>query len=74
MLSFSCSAHGIVDLHVWALSSDVLLLNYHIVIQDPMYSSVVMEQAQKLFNEQYKIKHITIQIDRPGTQCHIAHQ
>ncbi|WP_025717625.1 cation diffusion facilitator family transporter [Paenibacillus sp. 1-18] len=61
------------DLHVWALSSDVPLLSCHIIIQDPIYSSVVMEQAQRLLNEQYEIKHITIQMDRPGFQCHIEH-
>lgn len=61
------------DLHVWALSSDVPLLSCHIVIRDPKYSSVVMEQAQRLLKEQYEIKHITIQIDRLGIQCYVEH-
>lgn len=62
------------DLHVWALSSDIILLSCHIVTEDQAYHRAVMEQAQKLIKEDYEINHITIQMDTPGIQCSIAHQ
>lgn len=59
------------DLHVWALSSDVPSLSCHIVVNDSQSSSSVMREAKRLLEDQFKIKHTTIQIDTPETQCDI---
>jgi cobalt-zinc-cadmium efflux system protein len=57
------------DLHVWAISSDIPSLNCHIVVNDLQNSLMVIKEAKSILNNQFKIKHTTIQIDTPETQC-----
>jgi cobalt-zinc-cadmium efflux system protein len=57
------------DLHIWAISSDISSLSCHIVVNDLKNSSMVMTSAKKILEDQFKIKHTTIQIDTTETQC-----
>jgi len=59
------------DLHVWAISSDIPSLSCHIVVNDLHNSLTVMKEAKSRLENQFKIKHTTIQIDTPETQCDI---
>lgn len=57
------------DLHIWAISSDIPSLSCHIVVNDVQNSLMVMKEAKKILTDQFNIKHTTIQIDTPETQC-----
>ncbi|MFF3926595.1 cation diffusion facilitator family transporter [Paenibacillus lactis] len=59
------------DLHVWTISSDFPSLSCHIVVNDIQNSAVVLKKAERILEEQFKIKHTTIQVDGPETQCDI---
>ncbi|WP_414693735.1 cation diffusion facilitator family transporter [Paenibacillus sp.] len=59
------------DLHIWAISSDIPSLSCHIVVNDMQSGTMVMKEAKKILEDQFKIKHTTIQIDTPETECDI---
>jgi len=47
------------DLHIWSLSSKKRALSAHLVSEKN-----ILQKAEKLITEKYKIHHITLQIDR----------
>ncbi|VTR35888.1 cation diffusion facilitator family transporter [Actinobacillus pleuropneumoniae] len=71
MLSSIQNVIEVHDLHVWTISSDFPSLSCHIVVNDIQKSAVVLKKAEDILEEQFKIKHTTIQIDGPETQCDI---
>ncbi|MFX3637392.1 MAG: cation diffusion facilitator family transporter [Candidatus Pristimantibacillus sp.] len=57
------------DLHLWSISSDIPSFSCHIIVNDLKNSSMVMKEVEKLLEDQFKIKHTTIQIETPEIQC-----
>jgi cobalt-zinc-cadmium efflux system protein len=60
--------NGVVDihdLHVWTISTGMVALSGHIVVQDQMLSqsSKLLDEIRKLLSERYNITHTTIQLE-----------
>ena len=51
------------DLHIWTITSGMDSLSCHIVIKDARDSQSVLQTAIKIIEEQFKIKHTTIQVE-----------
>lgn len=58
------------DLHVWTLTSGMLVATAHLVIGDAD-SQTVLEQARAVMRTNYDLEHATLQVeDRPSQECH----
>lgn len=55
---------GVHDLHVWALSAGKVLLACHVTVGEDADSNDVLHSIKGHCEEIYKIKHVTIQIER----------
>jgi cobalt-zinc-cadmium efflux system protein len=49
------------DLHIWTVSSGMVALSAHVVIQDMARWEGVLERLRRLLNERYAIEHVTLQ-------------
>ena len=58
---------GVHDLHVWTLTSDMLVASVHLTSRDDPAS--VLTAAKELVDEVYGISHATLQIEAPDAQC-----
>ena len=57
---------GVTDLHhlhVWGLSSDVVVLTVHLVTTQSSNQDLVLTRAQKTLKEKFNISHTTIQLE-----------
>ena len=54
---------AIHDLHVWTVTSSLPSLSCHIVIEDYTRAGEILRTVNRLFKEQFGIKHTTIQIE-----------
>jgi cobalt-zinc-cadmium efflux system protein len=65
------------DLHVWALTSDLPSLSVHVIITDGANADEVRQQVAAMLSRQFKITHVTIQIEsadcRDGVEHHGLH-
>ncbi|OGT19255.1 MAG: cation transporter [Gammaproteobacteria bacterium RBG_16_57_12] len=52
---------SIHDLHIWAVSSDLVALSAHVVIRDMTVWEAVLNRLLRLLKEQYGIGHVTLQ-------------
>jgi cobalt-zinc-cadmium efflux system protein len=60
------SLEGVAEvhhLHVWGLSSDVVILTVHLVATAPSEGHRVLTAAQKVLKENFGISHTTIQVE-----------
>lgn len=58
---------GVHDLHVWTLTSDMLVASVHLTANgDP---SAVLGAAKELIGDNYGIAHATLQIEATGAEC-----
>ena len=55
------------DLHIWNLSSGMVLLSAHVVIHDMKDWETVLEAMRSLLRERYQVEHITLQPE-PATR------
>ena len=53
--------HSIHDLHIWTLSSGLVALSAHVVIDDMRQWTRVLSDLQRLLKERYAIEHVTLQ-------------
>lgn len=51
------------DLHVWTLTSGVVSLSVHAVVENPHNGHQVLSKMQHLLKERYQIDHTTIQLE-----------
>jgi cobalt-zinc-cadmium efflux system protein len=58
------------DLHIWTLSSGVIVLTAHIEIDGFNSWSEILENLRKLLKDKYQIDHVTLQ---PETFTHVLH-
>ena len=49
------------DLHIWTLSSGLVALSAHVVIEDMGRWQAVLEALRQLLKERYAIEHVTLQ-------------
>ena len=54
------------DLHIWTITSGMDLLTCHLDIQEHAKEQAILKEAVALVNENCKIEHTTIQIEKPG--------
>lgn len=58
---------GVHDLHVWTLTSDMLVASVHLTSRkDP---AVVLRAAKELVDQEYGIAHATLQIEASDAEC-----
>ena len=58
---------GVHDLHVWTLTSDMLVASVHLTAtSDP---ATVLTAAKELISDGYGIAHATLQIEAAGAEC-----
>jgi cobalt-zinc-cadmium efflux system protein len=54
------------DLHVWTLTSGVLAMSCHVVVEkDTLNRSAVLADVNHMVREHFRIDHTTIQIEEP---------
>lgn len=56
-------------LHVWSLSSDVVILSVHLVEASVSHEGLLV-LAKKLLHDEFKISHCTIQIESESLEAH----
>lgn len=60
------------DLHIWTITSGLEALSGHVLVQEGMNSQTVLSKISQICEEDFKIKHTTIQIEVEceGKTCH----
>lgn len=56
------------DLHIWTITSGLDSLSCHLLIEDAMDSQEILQQAVNLIEEEFKIQHTTIQVEKSDLQ------
>lgn len=51
------------DLHVWTITSGVDSLSAHVIIEDANQSDRILKELQKIFEDDFKISHTTVQLE-----------
>lgn len=57
------------DIHVWSLDGESHVLTLHVVTESTTIEEVKQDIANIASN--YNITHVTTEIERPGTECHV---
>lgn len=57
---------GVHDLHVWTLTSGFNALSAHVVLADDAGHEQVLAAAREYLTSQFRISHVTIQVERAG--------
>lgn len=57
---------GVHDLHVWTLTSGVNALSVHVVLADGALHAGVLAAVQQRVTADFKIAHVTVQVEAPG--------
>ncbi|WP_322906129.1 cation diffusion facilitator family transporter [Paenibacillus campi] len=60
---------GVHDLHVWSLTSELPLLSCHLRIDNMAQGTAVLQAARTLLQAQYRIGHVTIQLETADIAC-----
>ncbi len=53
------------DLHIWMITSDFSTMTAHLVVKTETDRDVILESAKTVLNNDFGIKHVTIQIEGP---------
>lgn len=56
------------DLHIWTITSGLDSLSCHLVVEDSRDSQTILQQAIRIIDEKFQIKHTTIQIETSDLQ------
>ena len=54
---------GLCDLHIWSLTSQLDMLSAHVVVEDMGRNKEILERLTRLINNEFGIKHVTLQIE-----------
>ncbi len=57
------------DIHVWSLDGEFHVLTLHVVTESTTIEEIKQDIANIASN--YNITHVTTEIERPGTECHV---
>lgn len=55
------------DLHIWTVSSGMIVLSAHVVIEDMAHWETILEDLRNLLRERYDLDHVTLQPE-PATR------
>jgi cobalt-zinc-cadmium efflux system protein len=59
------------DLHVWTLTSDMVVLTAHLTIDDSPEAQVVLHHARSMLSQRFDLQHATLQVETAGAHdCH----
>lgn len=61
------------DVHVWTLTSGYNALSVHLVVADPSLAASALDAARKAATDNFEIRHVTVQVEPPGTQEREVH-
>lgn len=61
------------DVHVWSITSGVLMLSGHIAVEGEGAHDRVLRTAQKLLHDRFDIDHSTLQVEAEEHGCACAH-
>lgn len=64
---------GVHDLHVWTLTSGVNALSAHLVADTQTSVGDLLAEARRCATREFKITHVTFQIEPPNWQCDGPH-
>ena len=53
------------DLHVWTVTSGMVCMSGHAVVQNPEQNQRVLQQIHAALRDRFGISHITVQLERP---------
>lgn len=56
------------DLHIWTITSGLDSLSCHLVVEDSRDSQTILQQAIRIIDEKFQIKHTTIQVETSDLQ------
>ncbi|WP_050184310.1 cation diffusion facilitator family transporter [Domibacillus robiginosus] len=59
---------GVHDLHAWSITSDFPALSCHLIVGDEQDEQGVLARAKKLLHDEFELHHVTIQIDKEGSE------
>ncbi len=60
-MAATAGVESVHDLHIWTISSGVVVLSAHIVIRDLQQWQQVLDSLQKLLHDRFDIGHVTLQ-------------
>ena len=53
------------DLHVWTVTSGMICMSGHAVVQNPEHNQRVLQEIHSALRDRFGISHITVQLERP---------
>ncbi len=53
------------DLHIWAITSGLVALSAHVVIDDARLQQELLKQLRRLLHDRFGIDHVTLQLETP---------
>lgn len=53
------------DLHVWTVTSGLVCMSGHAVVQNPEHNQRVLQEIHAALRDRFGISHITVQLERP---------
>lgn len=61
------------DLHIWAISTNEASISLHVVVLESTNKSAILSKLQRIILEEFKISHITIQIETENeVKCNVS--
>jgi cobalt-zinc-cadmium efflux system protein len=54
------------DLHVWTVTSGMVCMSGHAVVQNPEHNQRVLQEIHSALRDRFGISHITVQLERPA--------
>ncbi|MBI4318135.1 MAG: cation transporter [Chloroflexi bacterium] len=61
------------DLHVWTVTSGLVSMSGHVVVEDAADRQHILEQVCEAMQRKYKLTHCTLQLEIEGSQPHEDH-
>lgn len=61
------------DLHIWSITSELLMLSCHIAIGEEGSHDIILRQAQSVLHDDFGIEHSTIQVEYVINGCPSPH-
>lgn len=65
--------HAVHDLHVWSITSGMVSLSAHAVVNGQRHSDDVLRELRRELHDRYGVDHITIQLESEGCDDHEVH-
>lgn len=73
VLSRTPGVSGVHDLHVWTLTSGMNAMSAHVVCSDGVSRDEILNRVHSCVTSQFKISHVTVQLESPGWERFETH-